>query len=84
MMIQQPRIIFISVLLLISSFTNTWAQQPSDSSSNNWYIGLRTGMPFDMSTFSSFGADKTRAGFTGGLYGGYQFNSILALEASAI
>ena len=35
------------------------------------------------STFSSFGADKTRAGFDAGLYGGYRFNPVLSLEAQA-
>lgn len=40
-------------------------------------------MPFGVSTFSSFGADKTRAGFDAGLYGGYRFNSVLSLEAQA-
>lgn len=83
MMIKQPRIIFILVLLLMSSLANVWAGQLSDRSNHNWHIGLRTGMPFGMSIFSSFGADKTRAGFTGGLYGGYRFNSLLPLEASA-
>lgn len=82
-MIKQPRTILVLVLLLMCSFASAQAQQPSEGSRNNWYIGLRTGMPFGISTFSSFGADKTRTGFTGGLYGGYRFNAILSLEASA-
>ena len=48
-----------------------------------WYIGLQGGVPFGVSTFSSFGADKTRAGFDAGLYGGYRFNPVLSLEAQA-
>ncbi|MEG2599120.1 MAG: OmpA family protein [Muribaculaceae bacterium] len=47
-----------------------------------WYVGLQGGVPFGVSTFSSFGADKTRAGFTGGMYGGYRFNSVLSAELS--
>lgn len=47
-----------------------------------WYAGVQGGVPFGVSTFSSFGADKTRAGFTGGLYGGYRFNSVLSAELS--
>lgn len=83
MMTKTTRNILVLVLLLMSSFANVWAGQPSGKLSHNWYIGLRTGMPLGMSTFSSFGADKTRAGFTGGLYGGYRFNSLLSLETSA-
>ena len=49
----------------------------------SWYIGLQGGVPFGTSTFSSFGADKTRAGFNAGLYGGYRFNPVLSLEAQA-
>lgn len=47
-----------------------------------WYVGVQGGVPFGVSTFSSFGADKTRAGFTGGLYGGYRFNPLLSAEVS--
>ncbi len=53
----------------------------------NWYVGLNGGMPFGVSDFSSFGADKTRTGFMGGIYGGYRFDgalkNILSLEAFA-
>ena len=57
------------------------AQDAENTSS--WYIGLQGGVPFGTSTFSSFGADKTRAGFDAGLYGGYRFNPVLSLEAQA-
>ncbi len=53
----------------------------------NWYVGLNGGLPFGVSDFSSFGADKTRTGFMGGIYGGYRFDgalkNILSLEAFA-
>lgn len=48
-----------------------------------WYIGIQGGVPFGISTFSSFGAGKTRAGYDFGLYGGYRFNPVLSLEAQA-
>ena len=48
-----------------------------------WYIGLQGGVPFGVSQFSSFGADKTRVGWTAGLHGGYRFNRVLSLEAQA-
>lgn len=56
--------------------------QPT-TDTGNWYIGIRGGIPLGISTFSSFGADKTRAGLNGGIYGGYHFNSVLSLEALA-
>ncbi len=58
-----------------------------ESGMNNWYVGLNGGLPFGVSDFSSFGADKTRTGFMGGVYGGYRFDgslkNILSLEAFA-
>ncbi len=48
-----------------------------------WYGGIEGGVPFGMSTLSSFGADKTRAGYALGLFGGYQFNPVLSVELSA-
>lgn len=47
-----------------------------------WYMGVQGGVPFGISTFSSFGADKTRTGINAGLYGGYRFNPVLSLELS--
>ncbi len=48
-----------------------------------WYGGIEGGVPFGMSTFSSFGADKTRAGYALGLFGGYRFHPALSAELSA-
>lgn len=47
-----------------------------------WYMGVQGGIPFGISTFSSFGADKTRAGVSAGVYGGYRFNPVLSAELS--
>lgn len=47
-----------------------------------WYVGLQGGMPFGVSTFASFGADKARVGFDVGLYGGYRFSPVLSAETS--
>ncbi len=49
----------------------------------HWSVGVQGGMPFGVSTFSSFGADNTRMGYSAGLYGGYRFNPVLSLEATA-
>lgn len=48
-----------------------------------WYGGIEGGVPFGVSTFSSFGSDKTRAGYVMGLFGGYRFNPVLSAELSA-
>ena len=48
-----------------------------------WYVGLQGGMPFGVSTFSSFGVDKTHTGWSVGLHGGYCFNAVWSLEAQA-
>lgn len=47
-----------------------------------WYGGIGAGVPFGMSSFSSFGADKTRAGYAVGLFGGYRFSPLLSAELS--
>lgn len=52
------------------------------SSATGWYVGLEGGMPFGISTFSSFGADKTRIGYAIGIYGGYRLNPVLSAELS--
>ena len=67
-------------LLLCGSGTSVLAQSTSERSA--WYAGVQGGVPFGVSTFSSFGADKTRAGFAGGVYGGYRFNPVLSAELS--
>ena len=50
--------------------------------SKGWYFGIEGGVPLGISTFSSFGHDKPHIGWTGGLYGGYQFSPLLSAELS--
>ena len=45
-----------------------------------WYIGVEGGVPMAWSTFTSFAHDKTRVGWTAGLFAGYQFNDLLSAE----
>lgn len=47
---------------------------------HGWHVGVEGGVPFGISTFSSFGADKTRARYAFGLFGGYRFNPVLSAE----
>lgn len=71
--------------LFVSLFTvmypcNIWAQVHNTDS--RWYIGLKGGIPLGYSNFSSFAAKNGGIGVIGGVFGGYEFNSILSLEAS--
>lgn len=72
----------IVVLALVSQ--NSVMATPTDSLQlrSGWYGGIEGGVPFAASTFSSFGYDKTRAGYNVGLYGGYSFNTVLSAELS--
>jgi len=57
-----------------SSYSSSWEPTP-------WYLGIKGGVPFGVSTFSSFGKDKLRLGWSGGVYGGYNINLISSIEA---
>lgn len=50
---------------------------------HGWYVGIEGGLPFGISTFSSFGQDKTHLGWAAGLYCGYKFNPVLSAELTA-
>ncbi len=71
---------YLSAVLLSLAMLPAFAQ---GQAGREWFAGVRGGMPFGASTFSSFGADKTHVGYSAGLYGGYRFNRILSLEATA-
>lgn len=74
--------------LLMFSVQNICAQETLEREAEavthkEWYGGIEGGVPFGVSTFSSFGADKTRAGYNIGVFGGYRFNPVLSAELSA-
>lgn len=76
------------LILLMCSVQTLNAQKnkdgkPSDIPAAGWYVGIEGGVPFGVNSFSSFGADKTRAGYDFGLYGGYRFNPVLSAELFA-
>ena len=76
------------LLLWVLAVQNVCAQETTERRertvpSRGWYGGIEGGVPFAMSTFSSFGADKTGVGFTAGLFGGYRFNAVLSAELTA-
>lgn len=77
--------LLVAVLVSILSFSFAKAEA-SDSNlpdSKGWYLGMDGGLPFGLSTFSSFGHDKTHLGWAAGAYGGYRFNPIFSAELSA-
>ena len=77
--------LLVAVLVSILSFSFAKAEA-SDSNlpdSKGWYLGVDGGLPFGLSTFSSFGHDKPHLGWAAGIYGGYRFNPIFSAELSA-
>ena len=77
--------LLVAMLVSILPFTFVKAEA-SDSNlpdSKGWYLGVDGGLPFGLSTFSSFGHDKTHLGWAAGIYGGYRFNPIFSAELSA-
>ncbi len=70
-------------LFLVPPAVQAASDDISSATTHGWFVGVQGGMPFGVSTFSSFGADKTRIGYSAGLYGGYRFNPVLSLEATA-
>ncbi len=78
---------YLLTILLSLAMLPAFAQEQTGSkpaaTGKGWFAGVQGGMPFGVSTFSSFGADKTRMGYSAGLYGGYRFNPVLSLEATA-
>ncbi len=76
-------ILLLSQLTFLSAIAQEQVEAKPTATEIGWYVGVQGGMPFGVSTFSSFGADKTRIGYSAGLYGGYRFNPVLSLEATA-
>lgn len=56
---------------------------PERDYTRGWYIGAQGALSMGEGDFSSFGADKFRAGGNGGVFGGYRFNKVWALELNA-
>ena len=76
-------LVAVLVSILSFSFANAEASDSNLPDSKGWYLGVDGGLPFGLSTFSSFGHDKTHLGWAAGIYGGYRFNLIFSAELSA-
>ena len=48
-----------------------------------FYVGVKGGLPMAVSTFSSFGEDRFRAGCNFGALFGYSYDEIFSAEFSA-
>lgn len=76
-------LVVVLVSILSFSFAKAEASDSNLPDSKGWYLGVDGGLPFGLSTFSSFGHDKTHLGWAAGIYGGYRFNPIFSAELSA-
>ena len=76
-------LVAVLVSILSFSFVKAEASNRNLPDSKGWYLGVDGGLPFGLSTFSSFGHDKTHMGWAAGIYGGYRFNPIFSAELSA-
>ena len=76
-------LVAVLVSILSFSFAKAEASNRNLPDSKGWYLGVDGGFPFGLSTFSSFGHDKTHMGWAAGIYGGYRFNPIFSAELSA-
>lgn len=56
---------------------------PERDYTRGWYIGAQGALSMGEGEFSSFGADKFRAGGGGGVFGGYRFDKVWSLELNA-
>ncbi len=80
------RILFLSLCLFAVGTLSAQAPKADSADSDfsrGWYLGAQGGLSVGEADFSSFGADKFRAGWGAALHAGYRFNNLLSLELSA-
>ncbi len=80
------RNLLLTLTLLTLSAVTLSAQESKSIEkdfSYGWYIGAQGALSIGEGDFSSFGADKFRAGGNGGLFGGYRFDRVWSLELNA-
>ncbi|MDD2953682.1 MAG: hypothetical protein PHC95_11040 [Parabacteroides sp.] len=78
-----PILFFLLIALspLVQAQDKTETYKPTV---RRWYVGVQGGLPFGVSTFSSFGEYKTRAGYNFGALTGYHISPLLSVEFSAM
>ncbi len=77
-----PLFTLVFALLLV---TKTSAQEEPTAVTTplGWYVGAQAGVPMAEGTFSSFGADRFRPGWSMGLHAGYRFSPVWSFEMTA-
>lgn len=68
------------VMLAMSFLTVSAQNVPKSSMGQECFAGISGDIPFGLDTFSSFGSDKTRAGWGVGVYGGRRFGNVVSAE----
>lgn len=74
------------MLAIACSVVSARAVSPRASGSlsvSGWYVGAEGGVPFAVSTFSSFADGNVRAGWGAGVFFGHAFSRSVSLEAQA-
>lgn len=71
------------LLLLLFSCLCLKSQSKQNEPLTPWYVTIKGGMPFGVSTFTSFSNDKVHLGYDYGVSVGYKYNSIFSTELSA-
>ena len=59
----------------ISSSGHDIVSSTPDADKSTWYAGVQGGIPLAMSTASNFGGDKTRLGWSVGVFFGRHFSN---------
>ena len=67
----------------ISSSGHDIVSSTPDADKSTWYAGVQGGIPLAMSTASNFGGDKTRLGWSVGVFFGRHFSNIISAEIHA-
>ena len=81
--IKRTAILAVALLASSSLFAQSNESNAQKDYTKGWYVGVQAGMPMAEGTFSSFGADKFRPGWSAGIHGGYRFTSVWSLELTA-
>lgn len=77
------KIVILLIVAMMFPHLQVGAEESASPCNKGLYAGFEGGTAFGASTFSSFGADKTRVGYIVGGFVGYQFNPVLSLELNA-
>lgn len=79
------KILFLFAITCATVSVHGALPRSADSlAAGGWFVGVEGGVPFAVSTFSSFADGNVRTGFSAGVFGGYAFSRVVSLEAQAV